>query len=171
MKTIILIFILLLPGMETYSQNPEKMVDSRPLNSVYLNFFGDASFISLNYERQFLVSKTFIISSKVGLGYNEEFQFLCFPLCLSNEKYLTVPHHITANLGKERHFFEFGFGGTNVIGNESQPYFFYPIVGYRFLPVRSGKFNFRAFVKIPFSELESDNIIFIPLGLSFGISF
>lgn len=114
----------MLPGMETYIQNPEKMVDSRPLNSVYLNFFGDASFISLNYERQFLVSKTFIISSKVGLGYNEEFQFLCFPLCLSNEKYLTVPHHITANLGKERHFFEFGFGGTSHLETNLNRIFF-----------------------------------------------
>ncbi|MGB4204332.1 MAG: hypothetical protein WBJ84_01800 [Bacteroidales bacterium] len=102
------------------------------------------------------------------MGYNEEFQVFFGP---PPEKYATIPHHITGNLGKGRHFFEFGIGGTIISGNTTQPYILYPIVGYRFLPLTSDKFNFRVFGQIPFTGLETDDIIFIPLGLSLGVSF
>ena len=90
-----------------FAQNQEEIVDARPLNSINLNLLGDASLISINYERQFLVSPAFILSSKLGLGYN--FEFIIFG---NPEHYLTIPHHITGNIGKGRHFFEFGLGGT-----------------------------------------------------------
>jgi hypothetical protein len=133
---------------------------------------GDASLFSINYERQFLVSSTIILSSKFGLGYNEEFKLCIIGPCSSSpEKYLTIPHHITGNFGKGKYFFEFGLGGTIINGNTNQPYLLYPIVGFRTLPLMSNKFNFRIFGQIPFSGLETEDIIFIPFGVSLGISF
>ena len=174
MKKLILIFILLSIGIVLFAHDPIETIDaidSRPLNSVYINLFGDASIISFNYERLFLLSPTFILSSKLGLGFNEEFKICLFGPCPPEEKYLTIPHHLTGNVGKGRHFFEFGLGGTIISGNTTQPYLFYPIIGYRILPLKSNKINFRVFGQIPFSGLETDDIVFIPFGLSLGISF
>jgi len=167
MRRQILITVLVLVSSTLFAQDNE-----RPLNSIQINLLGDASIISINYDKQFLISPTFILSSKLGLGYNEEFQLCIFGPCSSPpEKYLTIPHHITGNVGKGRHFFEFGLGGTIIIRDTNQNYFLYPIVGYRILPLNSNKVNFRVFGQIPFTGLETEDIIFIPFGLSLGISF
>ena len=49
-----------------------KLKDHRPLNNATLNLFGDASIVSINYERLFLNSSNFFLSAKVGLGYNRQ---------------------------------------------------------------------------------------------------
>lgn len=171
MKKQILTTVLVMLISTLFAQENE-----RPLNSIQVNIFGDASIISINYDKQFLISQTFILSSKIGLGYNEDIQICIFGPCSSSpEKYLTIPHHITGNLGKGKHFFEFGLGGTIICGNTNPNYFLYPIVGYRILPLNSNKVNFRVFAQIPFNGLESEVDLnapyFIPLGLSIGISF
>jgi len=155
-----------------YAQNNNDSTNTRPLNGINLNLLGDASYFSINYERIFLISSSFFLTAKVGLGYNEEFQYGGHSTPLS--KFLTIPHHFTGNIGKGRHFFEFGLGGTLINGNTTQHYIFYPIVGYRLLPLKSNNINFRLFGNIPywaFYGAETDDIIFIPFGLSFGISF
>lgn len=167
MRKIILMTILLTTGNILFAQKNEEIIETRPLNSFNINLLGDASLISFNFEKQYLISSTFILTSKLGLGYNEE--FLLFGH--NPEHYLTIPHHITANIGKGKHFFEFGLGGTIICGNTNQPYLLYPIVGYRILPLKSNKINFRIFGQIPFSGLETDDIIFVPFGLNLGISF
>ena len=90
-----------------------KSIEDRPLNNISLNLLGDASRISFNYEKQYLVGKSNILSTKVGLGYNQEF---CISFgagsCSPVEDYLTIPHHFTANIGKRRIFFEFRLGCT-----------------------------------------------------------
>jgi hypothetical protein len=149
-----------------FAQKSEEIIETRPLNSFNINLLGDASLISFNFERQYLISSTFILTSKIGLGYNKE--FLIFGS--NQEHYLTIPHHITGNIGKGKHFFEFGLGGTIISGNTTQPYLLYPIVGYRILPLKSNEINFRIFGQIPFFETHA-TIPFIPLGLSLGISF
>jgi hypothetical protein len=106
----------------------------------------------------------------MGLGFNEEFQ-ICLESCSSPEKYTTVPHHITANFGRGRGFFELGCGGTFVSGNTNQHYIFYPIFGYRLLPLTSNKMNFRFFGELPFSGIETDDVFFFPFGISFGWGF
>ncbi len=131
---------------------------------------GDASLISLNYERQFVISPTFILTGKLGLGYNEEFMICIFGSCIQ-DTYLTIPHHITCNFGTERSFFEIGLGGTIVSGYKTQFYLLYPMIGYRFLPLKSEKISFRIYVQFPFSDLDTTHILFIPVGLNFGISF
>ena len=157
-------------------------VEDRPLNNISLNLLGDASIISINYEKQYLVGKSYILSTKVGLGYNQEF---CISFgtgsCSPVEDYLTIPHHFTANIGKRRSFFEFGLGGTILSGETSEPYILYGIIGYRFLPFHSNKFNFRIYLQppIPIRELKKpvDNdfphpdIRYIPFGVSVGFSF
>jgi len=172
MRKVTLVLILLTSGIAIFAQNKNELVYPRPFNSIDLNLLGDASIISINYDRQFLVSPSFILSGKIGLGYNQEFQLCVFGPCSSPpHKYLTITHHITGNFGKGRHFFEFGLGGTIIIGNTTQPYLLYPIIGYRFLPLRSDKLNFRIFGQIPLTGLETDDIMFLPFGLSLGISF
>jgi hypothetical protein len=171
MRTFILIFILLSARVVLFAQETIISYDSRPLNSIYINLLGDASIISINYDKQFLISSNFILSGKLGLGYNEEFQICLEGSCPSPDKYLTIPHHITGNIGKDRHFFEFGLGGTIISGNTPQKYLLYPIVGYRILPLQSKKVNFRIFGQIPFSGLETKDILFVPFGLSLGVSF
>lgn len=143
----------------------------RPLQSVNISLAGDASLISVNYEKLFSISERFIIATKIGLGYNEEFN-ICFGSCPSDEGFITIPHHVTANLGAKRNFFEFGLGGTMMTGNTARNYFFYPIVGYRFLPLRSNRLNFRIYAQIPITGLsDTDGIPFSPLGMSLGFTF
>ena len=165
-QILILVILILIVRTTLFAQNNE-----RPLNSIQINLLGDASIISINYDIQFLISSTFILSGKVGLGYNQELE-LCFSgSCPSPKNFTTLPHHITGNIGKGRHFFEFGIGGTVIVGNTKQIYFLYPMIGYRILPLNSGKLNFRIFGQIPFSGLGADDILFVPFGLSVGRSF
>ena len=189
MRLIILTILLLLFVTEIKAQKKsiskiENIKDSidRPLKSIGLNFLGDASRISINHEKLYLVGKSNILSTKLGLGYNQEF---CISFgsgsCSAKEDYLTIPHHFTANIGKKRSFFEFGLGGTMISGKTTWPYILYGIIGYRFLPLQSNKFNFRIYFQppIPIRKLKKpiDNdfphpdILYIPLGLNIGISF
>ena len=161
----------------------ENIKDSfnRPLKSIGLNFLGDASIISINHEKLYLVGKSNILSTKLGLGYNQEFCISFYSgQCSPIEDYLTIPHHFTANIGKKRSFFEFGLGGTMISGKTNWPggpYILYVIIGYRFLPLLSNKFNFRIYCQppIPIGKVDNDfslpDFIYIPLGLNIGISF
>ncbi|UZR94095.1 hypothetical protein [Chondrinema litorale] len=176
MKMLILVALQLSVSVALFAQDDDELIDERPLNSISLNLLGDASLISINYKRQFIINPSFILTSKLGAGFNKEFQLnLCFSGSCTNspspEIFFTIPHHITGNIGKERHFFEFGLGGTNIVGNTSQPYLFYPIIGYRLSPEEADNINFRIFLQVPFSGLDTDKILFSPLGLNFGISF
>jgi len=151
-------------------------VVNRPLNNISLNLLGDASILSINYEKQYLVRKSFILTTKFGLGYNQEFRLCVFGPCSSPaENYVTIPHHFTANFGKKRSFFEFGLGGTLLFyGETSVPYIFYPIIGYRFLPLKSNNLNFRLYFLPPIQfddPFGHPEIILVPVGASIGISF
>lgn len=164
-----LLAIQLLVSVTAFGQSNDALVDTRPLNSVSINLFGDASLISLNYERQFVISPSFILTGKFGLGYNEAFR-LCFGPCVGpDEKFFTVPHHITGNFGKGKHFFEFGLGGTFLSGDPNKFYLLYPMAGYRLLPLKSKKVNFRIYGQLPIEEAQI--ILFSPFGISLGISF
>ena len=191
MNSLRLIFLSILVCLSLEVKTQEKSisqieniqsVEDRPLNNISLNLLGDASIISINYEKQYLVGKSYVLSTKFGLGYNQEF---CISFgtgsCSPVEDYLTIPHHFTANIGKRRSFFEFGLGGTMLSGKTTCPYILYAIIGYRFQPLQSNKFNFRIYLQppIPIRELNKpvDNdfphpdILYIPFGVSVGYSF
>ncbi|PLW98830.1 MAG: hypothetical protein C0593_04690 [Marinilabiliales bacterium] len=166
MKKILFLILLATIWNVTLAQDSNNHKDTRPLVNLNLNVFGDASVFSINFERQIVLNHTLILSTKLGLGYNQE--FLIFDD--DPEQYFTLPHHLTLNIGKTRHFFEVGIGGTLMPGNIFHPYVLYPIVGYRILPLRTKKINFRVFGEVPVSGYDNVNVIFVPFGLSIGIS-
>jgi hypothetical protein len=165
------IFFLLFNSFYLLAQTTDLELNTRPLNNINLNFLGDASLFSLNYERQFVITPKLILSSKLGLGYNEEFQICIWGPCSPPESYITIPHHFTSNFGKGRHFFEFGVGGAVILGKTEHPYLLYPIAGYRFLPLKSDRLNFRVFGHVPFSGLDLNDFMFVPFGVNIGYSF
>lgn len=153
------------------AQEPEKLIETRPLNGFNINIFGDGSFVSVSYEKQLPLTHSFIVSAKTGIGYNQEFNYCAPGPCTPSRKIFTIPLHLTGNFGKEKHFFEFGLGATIFIGNTFRPFLFYPILGYRFLPLTSGRFNCRVFAHMPFSGFDSIDFFFMPIGFSFGTNF
>lgn len=172
MRSLLLLFFLIITCSSSLGQIQENELKIRPLNSIYINLLGDASLISINYDRLYRLSPSFMISSKLGLGYNESFRISFFGIKPPWNKYTTIPHHITGNIGENRVFFEFGFGGTAIFGKTTQPYITYPIVGYRIMPYKSNRLNFRIFAQVPLTrKYIVDDIIFSPLGSSLGISF
>jgi hypothetical protein len=172
MKHFIFALLLILSKSILYAQKAEERMDNRPSNNIHINILGDASWISINYERRFLVRAAYFFTAKLGYGYNEEFQICIWDnACSSNHTYITVPHHITVNVGNGRHFLEAGIGGTAILGNTDQNYLIYPILGYRLHPLRKNKINFRIYGEVPFSGLLTEDILFIPFGMSLGFCF
>ncbi len=132
---------------------------------------GNASLASLHYTRLMPLNDLFLISASVGIGFNQEFQICVFGPCDSKPvDYFILPHSLTANVGMDRHFLEFGLGGARVNG-APHPYLFYGIIGYRLWPLKPGIPDIRLFGQLPLSGLNSVDFIYLPLGLTFGISF
>ncbi|MEZ4826274.1 MAG: hypothetical protein R3C61_08265 [Bacteroidia bacterium] len=171
MRKILFVTVQLFVSTILLAQNEDgNQLPQRPLNSISLNMLGDASAFSIQYERLFTVTSNLFLSGKLGLGYNEEFIFCFFSPC-TPEKYLTLPHHITGNIGSGRNFFEFGFGGTILYGNTTEPYFFYPMAGYRLIPLSKNKLNFRILLQVPVTGFNGHDILFSPIDLSLGFCF
>lgn len=172
MKAKAILLFLFMFSDTLWAQGSDTAVPTRPLNSLSINFLGDASLISFAYERQYILKENFLLTSKLGVGYNSEVSFCIFGSCNGAEnKYVTIPHHITGNWGKGRHFLEFGFGGTYVAGNTNYPYVAYPLLGYRILPLKKDKMNFRIYSSYPFNGNDILDYYFAIIGLSFGVSF
>jgi len=96
---------------ELGARRPQDLKDSilaqnRPVNSIRGNVLGDGSLLSVNYERLFPFNERFFLTAKLGLGFTVEDKSI--PGTISLDSYITIPHHITANLGKGKHFFELG---------------------------------------------------------------
>jgi hypothetical protein len=157
-----------------FAQNGEVLPVNRPRNNINMNQLGDASFISINYERLFLSKRILFLTVKAGLGFGASYvdDFTC----------LTLPHHITMNLGEKRSFLEVGFGGTflityNITYNYDITYYcWYPIFGYRFQPYKSPRLNFRIFTGLPINPIRlpsyfGETSTYIPFGVSIGMCF
>ena len=173
MKKIVLLLVLTISSISLSAQGKAGIpdtTDTRPQNNIFLNLLGDASIISINYERLLFISPDFFLAGKLGVGYNEEFNICLSGECPS-ESFTTITHHITGNLGKGRHLVELGLGGTIINGNTDENYLAYPIVGYRLHPLKSGKVSFRIYGSVPFTGLDTEDILFMPVGISVGISF
>ncbi len=171
MKKILIITLLIL-GSNSFAQKLVKSNQARPLNSIGVNILGDASEISANYERFFLIKDNFILSSKISFGFNEKLydcHFLVKPC--AKKTLFTVSNHLTGNIGKGISFFEFGLGETFLIGNNTTSYMIYPMIGFRILPLKSNKLNFRIFGQFPLMKTKPSGILFIPIGFYFGVSF
>ncbi|TLX73482.1 hypothetical protein E9993_15325 [Labilibacter sediminis] len=168
MKNIIIFLICL--GFQTVviAQDCIKGQDTRPLNTTSINLLGNASLISLNYERLFKVHPKVLIGGQLGLGYNEEFVLWGGEA----ESFSTIPIQVTGNFGKNKSMLEFGIGYTII--NDLDKYtknIAYSTIGYRLQPLKAEKINFRVFVMLPITDTDNTSIIFIPIGISFGQCF
>ncbi|WP_320053680.1 hypothetical protein [uncultured Acetobacteroides sp.] len=173
MKKTYLFLLCFFASISLVAQNTTGSNNIIPRSGVYANFLGDASVVSINYERIFPFSSTMFLTGKVGVGYNEDYHLHIAEWGNSNyspDKFITFTHHITANLGKKKFYFELGLGGTIVGGNTKYNYLLYPIIGYRLQPLKSNKVNFRVFSCVPIAPFRYTSIWFSPIGVSVGLS-
>lgn len=169
MKIYALIFIALFPLALIYSQEEPTPDNNRSDFTLSLNVVGDLSLFSLGFEKLFFVKPSLIISGKLGLGFNTEFDLSDNP----SDTYFVLPHHLTVNYGKRKSFLEFGIGGSLVTKSQYSGYFVYPMLGYRLHPFKNPGFSFRAWLFFPIgqiSKVEELNILIVPYGLSFAIA-
>lgn len=174
MKKTNLLLLLLLLNIGVAAQDTTNLKYEMPKNSVNGSFLGDASIISISYERLFPINPNLFFTGKIGVGYNEDFQFELIKWEDSNSstnKHITISHHITSNFGKKKYYFECGLGGTIIGGNTNYNYLLYPIVGYRLQPLKSNKVNFRVYSCIPVTPFKYTNVWFSPIAISVGYSF
>ena len=164
-----LLFLALLFSLIANAQDSLRNIKGLPKNNIGVNIVGEASLIALNYERNFLLKSPHFINLSVGIGINEE-----FTLFTSGKEYLTFPHHLTYNIGRKKHFFEIGIGGTGLIDRKANfaSYYIYPIAGYRFQSIRQGKLFFRTYLAWLFQTNEKKTGVFlIPVGVAIGVTF
>lgn len=168
MKLLLLYFIVIL-SLIGYSQDSNVVVNNLPKNNIGINIFGEASLVSVNFERNIILESHHFFNIGIGIGRNEE-----ITLFQKRKKYTTFPHHLTYSLGNKKHFFEIGVGGTGLIANSERfaSYYVYPVVGYRFQSIQKGRLFFRAYIAPLFQTNNKEtNILEIPAGVSMGITF
>ena len=145
--------------------------DRNVVKGINVNLLGNASIASISYERNYIVKEKLTVAGSLGLGFNTEYRF-CFGGCSSpSNKYLTIPHFITGNLGKKKEFFEFGVGGTFLFGKGDIQYLPFPIIGYRLQSLQHNNSYFRFMLSVPFYGWGKTEVFFSPVGISMGKSF
>jgi len=174
-KTIIFITILFAIYSSLFAQTKSELF-SRPINTISIGLLGEGTLFSLNYERLFPIKKHLFLSGKIGVGRTVDFCGLIH--CEENYKAkasISIPHHITVNFGKKKVFLEAGYGGTMLTWNYKPKYIAFGIIGMRIHPFERNKFSFRVFATPPLTKSDDGfhygDVLFIPLGLSFGVSF
>ena len=162
---------LLIFFIEVKAQDAGMNSSSRPLNSIALNF-GEGSSIALVYERLKILDGKSFLASKIGIGYNKEFQLCLFgPCSTSPNKFATIPFSISANVGKLKSYLEIGICHLFVFGKTDRPSVFSILGGYRFQVLHSNKFNFRVYLNFPLGGYNDIELIFLPIGFSTGLCF
>jgi hypothetical protein len=164
-KEIIILILVLITPLLNAGSNPFL----RPRNNINLSLFGDASIVSINYERLFANNSKFFLAGKIGAGYSES-----MGLPNKNTSLLSIPAHFTGNYGGRQHFFEFGFGATALFYGQFTywDYCLYPMIGYRYQPLKKDRFSFRIFAGYPVTgKIDIDNYWFFPVGVSIGFCF
>lgn len=160
---------------KTMSSSENTDLSERPKNNIFINILGDGSLASLNYERLLFANpKHFFVAAGGGGGVNSLVAINSTNgtgTNFSTKEFMVIPHHITGNIGGGKHFFEFGAGGTYLVGNHPRSYLPYLIAGYRLQPKRINKVHFRLFGSYPLASIEEFDLQFIPVGISVGLSF
>jgi hypothetical protein len=144
---------------------------SRPSFILSANFFGDASNISMGFEKLFFIKPAIALAAKIGIGMNSE--WILGTADYYKPVYITMPLHITCNFGKNKSFLEMGVGGVIADDDTGTKYLAYPMLGYRYHPFNNPGFSFRiwgyyAVGQIPVQESLSTSTSW--LGLSFGLA-
>jgi|WetSurMetagenome_2_1015567.scaffolds.fasta_scaffold90959_2 hypothetical protein len=171
MKRIILLLVFINLVMDISAQDAERLPDPDPMNSINVDLLGNATLIGISYERIIKTSKNSFLAGKLGVGYGKELLLDYYDTLVTKfPVYLSLPHQVTFNIGKKRHFIEAGIGGTITIGDVSPHYVPYITVGYRLQPLYAGNIKFRIYGNfLPFNTKNFRNIYFVPFGLSLGL--
>jgi len=170
MKKTRFLFILMASATTAFAQQGEAAKEQRPDFILSGNLSSGASLFSVGFEKLFFIKSNVVLAAKVGFGYNQEFQLF------SSEpptNYFVMPHHVTCNFGMNKSYLELGAGGSLVRGGGQTYYLVFPILGYRYHPFRNPGFSFRAWLYFPFGQdfiTEYNEVLFAPVGLSFGIA-
>lgn len=171
MKRSALLFLLTLFMVTGSAQEGDTMQSKRSSFVIGMNLSGDASLISLSFDKLFYIKPDFALAARMGFGFNQEFQI--FSTGEPPVNYFILPMSVTCNFGKGRSYLECGIGGSLVAGNDISYYLGYPILGYRYHPFKNPGFSFRVWLFYPFGQLpvvESTDVLFAPVGLSIGIA-
>ena len=167
MKQFILVFIFISTLGRLSGQASDSLLLQRPLNSINFSVLGNGSKVAFYYEHMFRINPWFFISGAFGFGYSEEENLFYIGTQPPPHKYTTLSHFVSANMGKNRCFVEFGIAGNLFPGE----YMFIPMGGFRLQPLRTGKLNLRVYGSYPIGGVRSVDILFIPVGLSAGLCF
>jgi hypothetical protein len=171
MKKIILIMVLTLQLAGLRAQETAVPPEYRPDFIISANIAGDASLLTLGFEKLFFVKPKLTLAGKLAFGYNQDFQLFS---SAPPTNYFILPHSFTLNLGEgKRSFGELGIGGAWITSNSENYYLFYPILGYRYHPFKNPGFSFRAWIYYPFGQsntLDDSDLLIAPFGLSFGVA-
>ena len=161
----LLCLLLAITLMSQKNSQAQNVLSENSLNNLSFNLLGDASIGSIQYERFFPLSSNLFLSAKLGVGLNKEF---CLLSCSDQKEYTTIPHHLTSNLGQDRSFVEIGLGGTTLLGDHSNVYLAYPVVGFRRIAGAKRKVQIRFYAYFPFTGLDNEDFITVPVGFSVG---
>jgi|WetSurMetagenome_2_1015567.scaffolds.fasta_scaffold00011_74 hypothetical protein len=175
MKNALLILFAVSLSMSLPAQEVSTGKSGTPSNGIVVNFLGDGSDISLNYERLIRFGEYFFISGSLGIGYGRQMT-LNTPgsdtILAERPAYMTIPAHISFNAGKKRHFAEAALCSTLAIGNVDPHLLYFVSAGYRFEPLRSGNLSIRIYKNWLLNDRAGlRNIFFVPFGGSLGFVF
>jgi len=171
MKKSIWLLFFLLSAAGIYAQTTEAAPEKRADFILSAGLLGDVSLISVSFDKLFFLKPDLILSTKLGFGFNQEFNI--FTTSTPPTNYFVLPLHVTCSFGKNKNFLECGVGGAMLSGGDAKYYLVYPILGYRFHPFKNQKFCFRAWLYFPFGQVdiaEDSEVFFVPAGVSVGIT-
>ena len=167
------LIVLIFLAFGSFSQEI-KFFNQRPKKNISLGVGGEGGILSLNHEKLHLFSFKLMMSNKIGIGLTQDFSFQD-----PQNYFIALPANISFCFGKRRVLFEAGFGAT-VFLQINQPFYqfcFYPIIGYRWQPLKMNKIFFKIFAALP-NKLNKSNIsisdseiLFVPIGINIGKSF
>ena len=171
MRKALFILLIVISAAGAFAQGDELEPVRRPDFIISGDLSSGLSLFSLGFEKLFFLKPNFALAAKIGFGYNQEFNI--FSTSTPPTDYFIMPHHLTCNFGKNKSMFELGAGASLVSGDRNTYYLVYPILGYRFHPFNNPGFSFRVFAYFPFGQkfvTEINEVMFAPIGLSFGVA-
>ena len=169
---LLLVFILFW-SLDSFCQEIQ-FFNQRPKKNLFLDFAGNGGLVSINHEKIHLISFKLMMVHKIGLGVSQDYAFID-----PSNYYVSIPVNLTFCFGKRRLLFDAGIG-TTIFLKVNEPFYelsFYPVIGYRFQPLKANKIYAKITASLP-QNLSSSNfsivnseVLFIPIGVSIGKSF
>lgn len=143
---------------------------AKPKNTLCLNL-GSGTFVSADYERIWQKgNNNNLLIGLIGAGLGLEGKpWQLYGKVEDPERYFVSPQKVTYCIGDGNGYLEVGFGGIYVSGNTTQHYITYPILGYRFIGKNNSTFKF--YISWPSSGIKTEDLGFVPVGISIGQLF